>query len=615
MKVQEIPQRESTHTFSCGFLIQSIVLENIQMAKERSFFLMNSFSARKLAASAKKVKADLVIKNGKIIDVFNGEIIEEDIAIQDGIIIGIGQYEGEKVIDANGKYISPGFIDGHVHIESAMVTPQQFSQVVVPHGVTTVIADPHEIANVSGTAGIQFMIDSAKNLPLNTFFMLPSCVPATPFENAGATLSAADLRGFYQEQSVLGLAEVMDFPSVFHQEEMMMEKLSDAHQLRKKIDGHAAGITGDALNVYAAAGIKTDHECVTPEEAYERLKRGMYVMLREGSAARDVKALLPAITERNARRCLFVTDDKHLDDLIVEGSIDYNISLSIENGLDVITAYQMATLHAAECFGLTTKGAIAPGYDADIVFLDDLQSVKVNQVFIKGELIAEEGHCVHSSYQAEAIPPSLLDTIHINEISLEDVQISCPKDATANIIEIIPNKIITKHVMEKVDSKDGQFQPSVTKDQLKMAVIERHSSTGNIGLGIVKGFGLTSGAIASTVAHDSHNIIALGTNDQELLKAIEAIKAMGGGLVVIKGNEVIASLPLEISGLMTTASFIKINENLKEIDRALFEIGFSGDFNPFLTLSFLALPVIPELKLTDLGLFQVKDFKHIEVIQ
>lgn len=587
----------------------------ILLAKERSFFLMNHSLTRKLAASAKKVKADIVIKNGKIIDVFNGEIIEEDIAIQDGIIIGIGQYEGKKTIDANGKYISPGFIDGHVHIESAMVTPQQFSQVVVPNGVTTVIADPHEIANVSGKTGIQFMIDSAKNLPLNIFFMLPSCVPATPFENAGATLSANDLREFYQEDNVLGLAEVMDFPSVFHQEQMMMEKLSDAHQFGKKIDGHAAGITGDALNVYAAAGIKTDHECVTPEEAHERLKRGMYVMLREGSAARDVKALLPVITERNARRCLFVTDDKHLDDLIAEGSIDYNIFLSIENGIDRITAYQMATLHAAECFGLTTKGAIAPGYDADLVFLDDLQTVKVNQVFIKGELIAEEGHCVHSSYKTDMIPSSLLDTIHINEIGLEDIQIPCPKDASANIIEIIPNKIITKHIVEKVDSENGHFQPSIKKDQLKMAVIERHSSTGNIGLGIVKGFGLTSGAIASTVAHDSHNIIAIGTNDQDLLKAIDVLKAMGGGLVVVMDDEVIASLPLEISGLMTTAPFIQINESLKEIDKALVEIGFSGNFNPFLTMSFLALPVIPELKLTDLGLFQVKDFKHIEVIQ
>ncbi len=574
---------------------------------------MNSFT-RRLEASAKKIKADVVVKNGKIIDVFNGEILEEDIAIKDGVIIGIGHYEGEETIDAKGKYISPGFIDGHVHIESAMVTPQQFSQVVVPHGVTTILADPHEIANVSGSTGIQFMIDSAKNLPLNIFFMLPSCVPATPFENAGATLSAGDLKHFYEDKSVLGLAEVMDFPSVFNQEESMMNKLSDAHQFERKIDGHAAGISGDLLNVYPTAGIKTDHECVTPEEAHDRLKRGMYVMLREGSAARDVKALLPVITDRNARRCLFVTDDKHLDDLIAEGSIDYNIHLSIKNGLDPITAYQMATLNAAECVGLKTKGAIAPGYDADLVFLDDLHSVKVNEVFIKGELIAENGQCVHSAYKEEVIPTSLMNTIHINKIGLEDIQIKCPSEATANIIEIIPNKIITKHTIEKIESTNGYFKASIIKDQLKMAVIERHSSTGNIGLGIVKGFGLTSGAIASTVAHDSHNIIALATNDQDLLKAIEALKSMGGGLVVIKNNEILAALPLEISGLMTTTPFSVINERLKEIDKALFEIGFSKEFNPFLTMSFLALPVIPELKLTDLGLFQVKDFKHIDVI-
>lgn len=577
---------------------------------------MDSLS-RQLAASAKKSKADVVIKNGKIIDVFNGEIIEEDIAITDGVIVGIGQYEGEETIDAKGKYISPGFIDGHVHIESAMVTPHQFSQVVVPHGVTTIIADPHEIANVSGEKGIQYMIDSAKNIPLNTFFMLPSCVPATPFENAGATLSSQDLTPFYGEPNVLGLAEVMDFPSVFHQENDMMKKLSTAHTLNKKIDGHAAGISGDSLNVYPTAGIKTDHECVTPEEAHDRLKRGMYLMLREGSAAKDVSALLPVITERNARRCLFVTDDKHLDDLMAEGSIDYNISLSIKGGLDPITAYQMATINAAECFGLKTKGAIAPGYDADLVFLHDLDTVQIDQVYIKGKLLAENGLCVDLSTSTkidDIIPKSLTDTIHIQEITIHDLQLECLQGSTANIIEVIPNKIITKHIIEEIDSSNGYFQPSISKDFLKMAVVERHSATGNIGLGIVKGFGLTSGAIASTVAHDSHNIIALATNDQDLLKAIEALQTMGGGLVVVKNNEIIASLQLEISGLMTASPYTAVNQKLKEIDKALIQIGFTGDFNPFLTMSFLALPVIPELKLTDLGLFQVKDFKHIAVI-
>ncbi|MGM7723487.1 adenine deaminase [Metabacillus sp. Hm71] len=573
---------------------------------------MDSYS-RRLAAAAKKTKADLVIKNGRIIDVFNGDIIEETIAITDGVIVGIGDYEGVKTIDAKGKFISPGFIDGHVHIESAMVTPAQFSQLVVPHGVTTVIADPHEIANVSGSEGIQFMIDTAKDVPLNIYFMLPSCVPATPFENAGARLSAEDLRPFYENENVIGLGEVMDFPSVFHQDPAMMEKLTNTNQLKKKIDGHAAGISGDPLNVYLAAGIKTDHECITPEEAYDRLKRGMYVMLREGSAAKDLVSLLPVVTERNARRCLFVTDDKHLDDLIAEGSIDYCVALSIANGLDPMLAYQMATINAAECFGLLTKGAIAPGYDADFVLLNELETVDIDQVFIKGELIAEKGNCLNTSTSL-LVPDALTNTVHLKEFTLEDIQIKCPNHAVANIIEIIPNKIVTRHIVEKIEERTGVFQPSIEKDHLKLAVFERHRNTGNIGLGIVKGFGLSSGAVATTIAHDSHNVVAVGTNDQDLIKAVNMMATMGGGMVVIKDGEVLASLPLEIAGLMTANQFDHVNEGLKQIDHALTEIGFTGDFNPFLTLSFLALPVIPELKLTDLGLFQVKEFKHINII-
>ncbi|MGM0875203.1 MAG: adenine deaminase [Bacillota bacterium] len=576
---------------------------------------MDSYK-RKLSTAAKKTKADLVIKNGKIIDVFNGDVIEETIAITDGVIVGIGDYEGEQTIDAEGKYISPGFIDGHVHIESAMVTPYQFSHVVVPHGVTTVIADPHEIANVSGSKGIQFMIETAKHIPLNIYFMVPSCVPATPFENAGAILSAEDLQPFYEDESVLGLGEVMDFPSVFNQEETMLKKLIAANRLTKKIDGHAAGISGDPLNVYLTAGIKTDHECVTPEEAYDRLKRGMYVMFREGSAAKDLASLLPVVTERNARRCLFVTDDKHLDDLIAEGSIDYSISLSIKEGLDPMLAYQMATINAAECFGLKTKGAIAPGYDADLIFINDFETVEIDRVFIQGKLIAEKGLCIGSEILTNdiMIPNTLTNTVHLKEYVVDDLQIECPNYAKANIIEIIPNKIITRHIVEEIETCNGFFQPSIDKDQLKIAVFERHTYTGNIGLGIVKGFGLKEGAIATTVAHDSHNVVALATNDDDLYKATEMMTSMGGGMVVVKNEKVLASLPLEISGLMTADPFEVVNNKLKLIDQALKEIGFKENFNPFLTLSFLALPVIPELKLTDLGLFQVKDFKHINVI-
>lgn len=570
---------------------------------------------RKLEVAAKKKEADLVIKNGKIIDVFNGNLIEENIAISDGVIVGIGDYSGKQTIDAQGKYISPGFIDGHVHIESAMVTPKQFSHVVIPHGVTTVIADPHEIANVSGVNGIQYMIDAAKDSVVNTYYMLPSCVPATPFENAGAVLSAEDLQPFYEYGNVLGLGEVMDFPSVFNQDPAMLQKLSAANLLNKKIDGHAAGISGDLLNVYLTAGIRSDHECVTAEEAYDRLKRGMYVMLREGSAAKDLVSLLPVITERNARRCLFVTDDKHLDDLMDEGSIDYNISLAIKNGLETILAYQMATLNAAECFGLQTKGAIAPGYDADLVILSDLETVKIEQVFVKGSLVAEKGKMVGDTNNTMEIPKSLTNTVKIRPYSFEKLQIKSEEQVKANIIEIIPNKIITKHLIEEIETENGFFKPSVKKDQLKIAVFERHANTGNIGLGIVKGFGLTSGAIATTVAHDSHNLVALTTNDHDLCKATEFLTEIGGGMVVVKDGNILASLPLELSGLMTTKPFEFVNERLASLNNALQKIGFTGNFNPFLTLSFLALPVIPELKITDLGIFQVSNFTHVDVMK
>lgn len=575
---------------------------------------MDSFK-RKLAVAAKKKEADLVIKNGKIIDVFNGELIEETIAISDGVIVGIGNYQGKQTIDAQGKYISPGFIDGHVHIESAMVTPKQFSHVVIPHGVTTVIADPHEIANVSGANGIQYMIDAAKDTLLNTYYMLPSCVPATSFENAGAILSAKDLQPFYECDNVLGLGEVMDFPSVFNQDPAMLKKLSAANLLKKKIDGHAAGISGDPLNVYLTAGITSDHECVTAEEASDRLKRGMYVMLREGSAAKDLVSLLPVITERNARRCLFVTDDKHLDDLVDEGSIDYNISLAIKNGLEPIIAYQMATLNAAECFGLQTKGAIAPGYDADLVILSDLETVKIDQVIINGSLVAKKGEIIEDTNNNKKIPQTLLNTVKLKPYSVEKLQIKCKKKTTANIIEIIPNKIITKHLIEEIETENGFFKPSVKKDQLKIAVFERHANIGNIGLGIVKGFGLTSGAIATTVAHDSHNLVVLTTNDHDLCKATEYLTEIGGGMVVVKDGNILASLPLELSGLMTTKPFEFVNEQLASLNIALQKIGFIGSFNPFLTLSFLALPVIPELKITDLGLFQVSKFTHVDVMK
>ncbi|MCQ6265316.1 adenine deaminase [Fictibacillus sp. WQ 8-8] len=571
-----------------------------------------SLSAR-LAASSKRVPADLVIKNGKIIDVFSLTIVEADVAIKDGKIAGIGSYEGKEQIDAAGAYISPGLIDGHVHIESSMVTPQEFASVVVPHGVTTVIADPHEIANVSGKEGIDYMMNASEHLPLDVYIALPSCVPATPFEHAGAELNASDLAPFYAHPRVIGLGEVMNYPAVFQGENDMVKKLSDASFHHKHIDGHASGVPADGINVYMAAGIRTDHECVTPQEANDRLMRGMYVMLREGSAARDLTILLDAVTERNARRCLFVTDDKHLDDLIENGSIDHNIRLTIEKGFDPLLAIQMASLNAAECFGLKQKGAVAPGYDADLILLSDLTSFKIQEVYKSGKKVAAEGRMLPYKKMAAAASPAITNSVQLHPVSSNSLAIPMKNNGTANIIKIIPNSIVTKHLKEKVSTSDGSFVIDVNRDQLKLVVAERHHLTGNIGCGILKGLGITSGAIVSTVAHDSHNIVAAGTNDSDLLKAIEIMVEMKGGLAVIENGEVLASLPLPIAGLMSDKSHTDVYHKLLEINTALKQIGFAHDYNPFLTLSFLALPVIPELKLTDIGLFDVITFQHIPI--
>jgi adenine deaminase len=571
----------------------------------------NKESLKKRAlAAAKHEPADVVIKNGRIVDVFNLTIFEADVAITDGVIVGIGEYEGKKVIDAANQYVCPGLIDGHVHIESAMVTPQEFAKVVLPHGVTTIIADPHEIGNVAGAEGIQYMIHHSKNIPLNIYYMLPSCVPATPFEHAGAVLKAEDLSPFYESELVLGLGEVMDYPSVFHFQEEMMNKISDALEREVCIDGHAAGVDADGINVYMTSGIRTDHECVNAKEVTERLQRGMYVMLREGSAARDMKQLLTAVTEKNARRCLFVTDDKHLDDLVAEGSIDYNVKLAIQEGMDPLLAIQMATLNAAECFGLKNKGAIAPSYDADFLLLESLEDMSIKEVYRSGQLVASKGECLPFIEDTSVIPSRLTNSVQIGNLVEQDLRLEV-KEQQAHIIQIIPNNLVTKKCREEITIENGAFQPSIESDHLKLVVVERHHQTGNIGMGIVKGFGIESGALASTVAHDSHNIVAAGTNDPDLLVAIKAIEKMNGGLVVVNKGDVIAALPLPIAGLISDKDFKTIYNELTDINAALEQIGFSNSFNPFLTLSFLALPVIPELKLTDMGLFDVEQFRHI----
>lgn len=570
--------------------------------------------SRRISVAAGNEPADYVIKNGKIVDVFNGEIYEADVAIVDGYFAGIGFFHGKTIIDARGKYISPSFIDGHVHIESTMVCPAEFAKAQLLHGVTTVVTDPHEIANVAGITGIEFMLETTEGIPLDVYFMLPSCVPATSFEHAGANLESDDLRPFYQHPRVLGLAEVMNFPAVLNGDPSMLAKLTDAHLANKKIDGHAAGLTEEQLNVYTAAGIQTDHECTTAEEASARLRKGMYLMLREGTAAKDVRNLLPAVTSKNAHRCLFVTDDRHLDDILQEGSIDHNVRLSIKAGIPAETAIQMATLNAAECFGLKEIGAIAGGYKADFLLLTDLDDIIIDSVYKNGKLVVEKGELIN--YPESTLPNSvneLVDSIHFPILKESDLHIPLTGHA-ANIITIIPNSLLTIHDTADVTlDEKGNFLPSTELDLLKLAVVERHHSTGQIGLGIVKGLGLTSGAIATTVSHDSHNLMIAGVNDPDMLMASQEIKNMQGGLVVVNDGKVIARLDLPIAGLMSTKSYEDVYASLEELNAALLTIGASQHFNPFLTLAFLALPVIPELKLTVQGLFNVSSFQHIPV--
>ncbi|WLD93815.1 adenine deaminase [Alkalihalobacillus sp. AL-G] len=568
---------------------------------------------KRITVANKQEPADIVVKNGRIIDVFNLEIITGDVAIVDGMFIGIGDFEGNQVIDAKNRYVCPGFIDGHVHIESSMATPVEFAKVVLPHGVMTVITDPHEIGNVSGENGIDFMLENSENIPLDVRVMLPSCVPATSVENSGAELNADDLKPFFKHRRVLGLAEVMDYPSLQNAQDSIVDKIAMSLRYSDRIDGHLAGLDRNAINVYRSAGIISDHECNTVSDALERLRRGMYLLIREGSVAKDLKSLIKVVTPNNARRCLFCTDDKHLDDLIEEGSIDHNVRLAIKYGIEPFLAIQMASLNAAECYGLKHKGAIAPGYEADFLLLDDLESIKISEVYKSGELVAENGEYVSDPLAIEELKPELCSTVHVPELNENDLQIPIGETDQAYIIEIIPNNLTTNKGIETVKVENGYFIPSVERDQLKLAVFERHNNTGNIGLGVVKGFGIKEGAIATTIAHDSHNIVATGTNDSDILKAVNVLKEMHGGLAIIKEGEVIASLSLTIAGLMSDQDFQTVNLGLTQLKQALSKLGFTGEFNPFLTLSFLTLPVIPALKLTDLGLFDVKSFQHIEV--
>lgn len=564
---------------------------------------------RRIEIAAGKVKAQFVLKKAKIVNVFSHEIIDGDIAIDNGKIIGIGQYSGETEYDMQGKYVAPGLIDGHVHLESAMVAPGQFARAVVPNGTTTVIADPHEIANVCGLDGIRYMLDCSENLPLNTYFMLPSCVPATSFENAGAVLEAKDIKKLIDHERVLGLGEMMDYPSVIGGNDKIIDKIEAAQG--KIIDGHGPGISGKELNAYVAAGIKTEHECSTVEEMKDRLALSMYILIREGSAARNLETLIEGVTAENARRCLFCTDDKHPEDILTKGHINHNLRLAVKYGLDPITAIQMATINAAECYGLKQLGAIAPGYDADLIVLEDLKGFEVLKVFQKGILVAENGKPLFEVEKADY--KEVTDTVHAKPVTKSDLEIKINSD-TANVIQVLPHSLLTKKVTRKIQVIDGLFQYDDNSDILKMAVIERHKATGNIGLGLVAEFGLKGGAIATTVAHDSHNLIVIGDNDADMHMAIQEVVQAGGGITICSGGKVRKTLALPIGGLMSDSSMEEVNEELKEmLQIAYHQLGVNPQIDPFMTLAFLALPVIPEIKLTDKGLFDVTKFSFIDI--
>ncbi|OFF89882.1 adenine deaminase [Listeria monocytogenes] len=574
-------------------------MENLKQLQER------------VAVSDGRAKADLVIKNGRIINVFSGEIMDGDIAIKNGYIAGIGNFpDAEKIIDAAGAFIAPGFIDAHVHVESAMVTPAEFARVLLPNGVTTIITDPHEIANVAGEKGIEFMLENAKGVPLDMFVMLPSSVPATEGEHNGETLHAEKLHPLYKHEKVIGLAEVMDFPSVAKGSSDILTKIIDAKKEGGRIDGHGAGLTSADLNNYLAVGIRTDHESTTVKEATDRLRAGMFVMLREGTVGRDLLQTIPAVSEKNSHRFCFCTDDKLINDLITEGSINYNIKLAIQNGIDPITAIQMATINAANCHNLPYLGAVAAGYQADIVFLTDLESVEISKVLKNGEIVVENGVRNEAIFKQQAAVPFVSPPIN-HHVCLQDLALPLAKE-TCYVIEMQPNSLFTEKRIEQVIIQDGKFIPTVADDLLKMAVVERHHNTGCVGVGIVKGFGLTEGAIATTVAHDSHNIVAVGVSDEAMKAAIDHITKTGGGIAVVDGTgQVLHDLALPIAGLLSDKSYEEVEVDLAGLLSAYNQISTAKGFDPFLTLSFLTLPVIPELKLTDQGLFDFATFQII----
>ena len=551
-------------------------------------------------------KADLVLKRAKLINVFSSECYVCDIAVNGEAVVGIGKYNGKQEIDLKGRYAAPGFIDGHLHVESSMVTIPDFARAVVPLGTTSIVIDPHEIANVMGLDGINYMLKASKYNPLSVFIMLSSCVPATGFETSGADLRAADLFPYFQQEWILGLAEVMDFPGLLCGNPDILDKIRLAAD--KKIDGHAPALSGKDLNAYIAAGIRSDHECTTADEALEKLRLGMTIMIREGGLARDMEALLPIVTPENERRCLFCTDDRHPQDLINEGHMNYILKRAVSLGLDPITAIRMATINTAEYFGLCNIGAIAPGYTADIAVFDSLKNFNVTMTFKRGKLVARDGAMLPGMISSPR-KGVLRGSINIQWLKPAMFQIKA-RGQRCRVIDIIPGQLITKQSIVKPKVENGKVVPDTRRDILKLVVVERHHASPYIGLGLVKGFGLKKGALASSVAHDSHNIIAVGTNDADIMEAIVKIRKMQGGFTAVHDGNWVGRLELPIAGLMSEKRVEEVKTELDMIIGVAHDLGCKVK-DPFMMLSFLALPVIPRLKLTDRGLVDVNQHKLV----
>lgn len=561
---------------------------------------------RRIAVARGEEPADLVLRNARLVNVLSGEVHPADVAIWGGYIVGLGEgYEGREEQDLGGRYLCPGFLDGHLHLESTLLQVAEFARTVVPHGTTAVVLDPHEIANVAGVAGIRYLLDSSEGAACTVYVMLPSCVPATDMETSGAVLTADDLAPLLEHPRVLGLGEVMNYPGVLSRAPEVLRKVRLA--AGRPVDGHAPGLSGRDLNAYLAAGIRSDHECTTLEEAREKLRRGMAIMLREGTTAHNLRDLLPLVTPANARRFLLVSDDRHPDDLLDHGHMDHSLRLAIASGLDPVVAVQMATRNPAEYFGLRDLGAVAPGYRADLVVLDDLHEVRVSQVYKDGRLVAQDGHLLPSAPQ----PPK----VHLGNTMRVDwhrVDFRVPAQGRrVRVIQVLPDQILTRALVEEARVEDGLAVADPERDLLKLAVVERHHATGNMALGFARGFGLRRGALASTVGHDAHNLVVVGVDEADMLLAARHLADLGGGFAAVANGRVLADLPLPIGGLMSDQPVEAVRKGMDRLLAVAREVLGSPLPNPFMTLSFVALAVIPELRLTDQGLVDVTQFQFV----